>query len=118
MKITERSPRVATILQQGEPAGRLEEADGGSWRFTYFPEYTGLPVSLTLPVRSEPYHFENFPPPFEGLLPEGIQLEALLRKHKIDRHDAFSQLAVVGADLVGSLSVRRETESPEVDLGS
>ncbi len=117
MKANERAPRVATILQQGQPAGRLEEANGGSWRFTYFKEYTGQPVSLTLPVDTEPYHFENFPPPFEGLLPEGIQLDALLRKHKIDRNDAFSQLMVVGADLVGSLSVQQGTDSPEEELG-
>jgi serine/threonine-protein kinase HipA len=39
------------------------------------------------------------------LLPEGPQLEALLRKHKIDRHDAFRQLVTVGEDLVGSLTV-------------
>ena len=113
----ERTPRLAIILQQGQPAGRLNETDGGSWRFTYFPEYTGQPVSLTLPVRTEPYRFEDFPPPFEGLLPEGIQLEALLRKHKIDRNDAFSQLIVVGADLVGSLSVQPETDSPEEEPG-
>ncbi len=113
MSLQERSPRAATILQQGQPAGRLEEVDDGSWQFTYFPKYTGQPVSLTLPIRPVPYHFEEFPPPFEGLLPEGIQLEALLRKHKIDRGDAFSQLVVVGADLVGSLSIQRETGSGE-----
>ena len=35
------------------------------------------------------------------------QLEALLRKHKIDRNDAFGQLVIVGSDLVGSLTVTK-----------
>jgi serine/threonine-protein kinase HipA len=43
---------------------------------------------------------------FDGLLPEGAQLEALLKTHKIDRNDYFKQLVTVGRDLVGSLSVR------------
>ncbi len=99
-------PRRAVIFQNGELAGRLEEQAGGGWTFTYLDEYEGDPVSLTLPRRTEPYVFENFPAVFEGLLPEGPQLEALLRKHKIDRHDAFRQLITVGADLVGSLTVK------------
>lgn len=97
--------RIATILQQGRPAGRLEETGPDRWRFTYFSEYAGQPVSLTMPVRSEPYAYDCFPPPFEGLLPEGVQLDALLRRHKIDREDSFRQLLAVGADLVGSLTV-------------
>jgi serine/threonine-protein kinase HipA len=32
-------------------------------------------------------------------------LEAILRKHKIDRGDCFGQLMVVGQDVVGSLTV-------------
>jgi serine/threonine-protein kinase HipA len=97
--------RRATIFQHGVPAGELAEAENGYWEFTYHPDYAGAPVSLTMPLRPEPYRFGFFPPPFEGLLPEGVQLEALLRKHKIDRGDAFGQLVAVGGDLVGSLTV-------------
>ena len=48
-------------------------------------------------ARRNPTSSITFPPPFEGLLPEGAQLEALLRNHKIDRDDAFGKLVVVGA---------------------
>lgn len=58
-----------------------------------------------MPVRTEPYTYRKFPPFFEGLLPEGYQLEALLKKAKLDRHDYFGQLIQVGADLVGSVTV-------------
>jgi serine/threonine-protein kinase HipA len=51
------------------------------------------------------YSFDSFPPFFDGLLPEGIQLESLLRRRKIDRGDLFAQLVAVGADLVGVVTV-------------
>ena len=98
--------RSAEVYQQGELAGRLAELPQGSWQFIYMPEYKGLPISLTMPVRDEPYRFKEFPAVFDGLLPEGLQLEALLRNRKIDRNDVFKQLVTVGEDLVGSLAVR------------
>ena len=42
---------------------------------------------------------------FEGLLPEGMMLEALLRKYKIDRNDYFGQIIMVGQDVVGAVTV-------------
>lgn len=98
--------RRAEVYQQGQLAGFLEEQGGGSWQFSYLLEYEGLAVSLTMPKRTEPYRFATFPPLFDGLLPEGLQLEALLRKHKVDRNDFFGQLMIVGEDLVGSLTLR------------
>jgi len=97
--------RKAIIRQHGTPAGHLAELPTGGWSFTYMPGYDGHPVSLTLPMREEPWIFEDFPPFLEGLLPEGPQLESILRKHKIDRGDCFRQLMVVGQDVVGSLTV-------------
>jgi serine/threonine-protein kinase HipA len=97
--------RSATIHQHGRLAGHLQSADPGGWIFTYQSGYDGPPVSLTLPLQDAPYDFDRFPAFLEGLLPEGPQLEALLRTHKIDRHDAFRQLVTVGGDLVGSLTV-------------
>jgi serine/threonine-protein kinase HipA len=99
--------RRAIIRQHGIPAGHLAEVPSGGWSFTYTPGYAGPPVSLTLPVRGEPRLFADFPPFLEGLLPEGPQLEAILRKHKIDRGDCFGQLMVVGQDVVGSLTVEQ-----------
>jgi serine/threonine-protein kinase HipA len=101
--------RRAQVQQQGQSAGVLEEIDRQHYRFTYAPGYAGEPVSLALPVRPEPYEFDRLPSVFEGLLPEGQQLDALLRQYKLDRHDLFAQLLLVGADVVGSLTV---TEAP------
>lgn len=98
--------RRAEIFQQGALAGTLEELDAGRWRFTYADGYSGEPVSLTMPRAKAMHEFERFPPAFEGLLPEGIQLEAMLRRYKLDRANLFGQLIVAGQDLVGSLTVK------------
>ncbi len=98
--------RKAQVYQKGIFTGILEEVDRNNYRFTYTADYIGEPVSLALRVRGTPYEFKKFPPVFEGLLPEGIQLEALLRDYKIDRHDLFAQLLLVGGDLVGALTVK------------
>jgi serine/threonine-protein kinase HipA len=105
-------PRRAAIHQHGLLAGILRSEESGGWSFHYAAGYAGPPVSLTLPVREEAYHFPEFPAFLEGLLPEGPQLESLLRKYKIDRHDAFRQLVTVGEDLIGSLTVT-EHQAPE-----
>ena len=91
-------------MQFGVPAGTLRDLEKGKFEFEYLPDYKAQPISVTMPVRPEPYCFEGFPPFFEGLLPEGPQLEALLRKAKLDETDFFGQLVQVGGDLVGSVT--------------
>jgi len=92
----------------GTPAGILEESESGGWVFRYDPDYTGPPVSLTMPLAEHEHRFDSFPPFFEGLLPEGDMLEGLLRQRKIDRKDFFAQLVAVGADTVGAVTVMEE----------
>jgi serine/threonine-protein kinase HipA len=58
-----------------------------------------------MPVAQRIWEFPRFPAPFEGLLPEGAQLDALLRLRKLDRGDLFGQLLAVGGDVVGSLRI-------------
>jgi serine/threonine-protein kinase HipA len=98
--------RKAEVYQQGKLAGILEELDKSRYRLTYVPGYGGERISLALPIREAPYEFDKFPPVFEGLLPEGVPLEAMLRQYKIDKKDLFKQLATVGEDVVGSLTIK------------
>lgn len=93
----------------GRLAGQLaEESPGGACRFQYAAGYDGPPISQTLLVKEAAYDFPGFPPFFDGLLPEGWQLEALLRKAKLDRSDRFGQLLAVGGDVVGAVTVGAE----------
>jgi serine/threonine-protein kinase HipA len=96
--------RKAKILINNNEAGVLTETDT-EYCFQYLSDYNGEAISLTMPVRSEPYFFKAFPPFFDGLLPEGIQLEGLLRINKIDKHDYFAQLLAIGGDVVGSVTI-------------
>ena len=97
--------RKAKVLVNDIEAGILEELDNDHYKFTYQEHYNNAPVSLTMPLIKKVYEFEHFPPFFEGLLPEGIMLEALLRKYKFDKNDYFGQLIQVGHDLVGAVTV-------------
>ena len=60
-----------------------------------------------MPVSQRVYVFERFPPFFEGLLPEGAMLEALLKKRKLDADDYFEQLMLVGGEVVGNVTIER-----------
>jgi len=98
--------KKAKVFNFGIYAGDLIEIEKSKkYQFIYANDYCGAPISLTLPIKQKEYVFEGFPPFFEGLLPEGIQLEALLRQTKIDRNDFFSILLITGKDLVGSVTL-------------
>ncbi len=98
--------RRGLIKVNGAIAGILTEMTyGKSYQVEYLPDYDGHPISLTMPIKQKIYHFDAFPAFFDGLLPEGMQLEGLLRTEKLDRHDYFSQLMCVGKDMVGAVTV-------------
>ena len=102
--------RGAEVSMHGIPAGILEEIEAGKkYRFTYFAEYCGPSIALTMPVDQKEFVFDRFPPFFDGLLPEGLMLEGLLKLRKIDKFDYLSQLIAVGSDLVGAVTVQEKT---------
>ncbi|MCB1827561.1 MAG: HipA N-terminal domain-containing protein [Coxiellaceae bacterium] len=97
--------RQAKVYNHGIFAGILVAEDDNHFVFNYDIAYKGNPVSLTMPIKQQHYFFQKFPPFFEGLLPEGMMLDALLRAEKLDSEDYFSQLLCVGKDMVGSVTV-------------
>ena len=108
--------KKALIRIHGVPAGIFtEKIPGKDYTFTYSSNYTGDAVSLTMPVREKEFSFTSFPAYFDGLLPEGIMLEGLLREKKIDKNDCFSQLLAVGADMPGAVTAEeiRDEDMPD-----
>lgn len=98
--------RRAKVFVNNIEAGILEErVSGKEYAFRYHDSYNGESVSLTMPVERREFKLDRFPPFFEGLLPEGVMLDGLLRQLKIDRDDLFSQLVAVGKDMVGAVTV-------------
>lgn len=103
--------KKARIYNFNEHAGELIEYERNkSYKFIYDDKYSGPPISLTMPIEKKEYEFHSFPPFFEGLLPEGIQLDALVRQTKTDKNDLLSILIITGKDLVGSVTVEEVHE--------
>ena len=99
-------------------AGMLTE-DHDGFRFAYEPDYLLRPdavaVSLTLPLRSDPYQSEQLFPYFDGLIPEGWLLELVGRTWKINPRDRMGLLLECCGDCIGAVSIipseRKETDS-------
>jgi serine/threonine-protein kinase HipA len=93
----------------GRRVGVVEEAGAGS-RFTYDRDWVALgasatPVSVTMPVRAEPYESKGLLPFFENLLPEGWLLELSTKRLKISKDDAFGLLLATCADCIGAVEI-------------
>jgi serine/threonine-protein kinase HipA len=98
--------RIAEVYMHGILAGILSEvAKNRDYQFKYDSGYNGPPVSVTMPVNKGEFRFDQFPPFFEGLLPEGTNLDMLLRSQKLDRDNLFEILLAVGGDTVGAVTV-------------
>ncbi len=98
--------KKAKVFVDGVLSGEIQEIERGKdYRFVYLENYKGPSVSLEMPLAQLIYHYDKFPPFFEGLLPEGMMLEGLLRQTKLDRNDLLGQLIAVGGDLVGNVTV-------------
>lgn len=106
--------RAGNVLLDGELVGRIEEVDDQT-SFTYSPEWLertdAVPVSLTLPLRSDPYLSKGLHPFFENLLPEGWLLEVSSKKLKISKDDAFGLLLATCRDCIGAVEI--EPVEPE-----
>jgi len=104
--------KKAKIFANGILIGRLIEWEKNHrYEFAYLEDYCGPSISLTMPLTQRVYHFDQFPPFFDGFLPEGFMLDALLQKAKLDKDDHFEQLLRVGGELVGNITVERDDES-------
>jgi serine/threonine-protein kinase HipA len=101
--------RAAIVRICGRPVGTLREEGDGTVRFSYSAEWLrrpdAVPVSLTLPLREEPYVSRGLHPFFENLLPEGWLLELTSKKLKISKDDEFGLLLATGADCAGDVEI-------------
>ncbi|MDO8349352.1 MAG: HipA N-terminal domain-containing protein [Planctomycetota bacterium] len=101
--------RTASVQLSGRRCGVLEELPGGRTRFTYdaawLADRSSRPVSLTMPLRTEPYEAPGLLPFFANLLSEGWLLDVSLARLKIARDDAFGLLLATCRDCMGDVEV-------------
>ena len=99
--------RRCKVLIHDIEAGELVENDSGEYTFTYLLDYTGVPVSLTMPVREEPYKSHFLFPVFFNMLSEGANRQVQARLHHLDENDDFGiMMATAGCDTIGAVTIK------------
>ncbi len=98
--------RLLFVYSANELVGTLKKTDEG-YEFCYLEGATQA-ISLTLPLRKEPYTSPTLFPFFDNLIPEGWALEEGITFHALDRKDRFGLLAHLCQDCIGRCSIRRE----------
>ena len=106
--------RQGKVFCKGQLAGELGETEDGRHVFTYDAAYLAQPkarpISLTLPLRREPYVAEQLFPFFHGLLAEGVLKDLQCRELRIDEDDALGRLLrTAGDEIIGDVTVKGET---------
>ncbi|NJN35700.1 MAG: type II toxin-antitoxin system HipA family toxin [Nitrospiraceae bacterium] len=97
----------------GGPVGHLTREDNKSLAFAYVPEAgPAQRLSLSLPLRPEPFTDADCRGYFANLLFEGPQLEKVLDSYKLDRGDVGALLWHLGADCPGAVSITPEGTGP------
>lgn len=105
--------KSAKIYMYERNARMLREDENG-FSFVYDPSYLqqpdAEPISLSMPLRKEPYEDKVLFPFFDGLIPEGWLLNIAERSWKINQRDRMSLLLACCKDCIGAVSVVPEEE--------
>lgn len=103
--------RSAYVYVREQYAGVLKEIDSG-YSFQYDEAYlngnNSTPVSLTLPLKKEPFQSKTLFPFFDGLIPEGWLLEVVKKNWIINHNDRFGVLLIACKDCIGNVSIHEE----------
>ena len=100
---------IAEVFYKNKKAGLLIKK-GEGYEFEYNDNYINdpdaSPISAIMPLSQKRFYSDRLFPFFENLLPEGMLLEMVVAKLKIDRNNKFELLLHVGKDTVGAVTVR------------
>ena len=114
------APRKGTLIVRllGRTVGRLDySSHHNEMRFSYDPEYLAdsmsMPISRSLPLRSEPFDTETTTVFFENLLPPDQVRRKLGPILHVSRHNIFGFLEALGGDCAGAISLWPEDTPQE-----
>ena len=100
--------RKAEIKIYDTTAGWLVEDENG-YHFNYDNSYLNSanpdPISLTLPLKEQPYISKILFPFFDGLIPEGWLLDIAQNNWKLNPRDRMGLLMACCKDCIGAVSV-------------
>lgn len=104
--------RKARVYVKNIFAGILMETEDGGFSFTYDSDYLqkkdAKAVSLTLPLRKEPYVSQRLFSFFEGLIPEGWLLDVVIKNWKVMKNDRMGLLLTCCRECVGAVHVESD----------
>jgi serine/threonine-protein kinase HipA len=100
--------RKAEIKIYDTTAGWLVEDENG-YHFNYDSSYLNSlnpdPISLTLPLKEQPYTSKILFAFFDGLIPEGWLLDIAQNNWKLNPRDRMGLLMACCKDCIGAVSV-------------
>ena len=100
--------KQAVVYWETLKAGILSENDEG-YSFVYDKDYLSMSeaqsISLTMPLREEPFQSNTLHPFFDGLIPEGWLLDIAQKNWKIDARDRMALLLACCRDCIGAVSI-------------
>jgi serine/threonine-protein kinase HipA len=105
------------VFLNNELVGALQKDTSGAIAFSYDEQWVSkpdaVPVSLSLPLRGEPFRGGPVQSVFENLLPDSDGLRRLVAERiGAAGTDAYSLLTKIGRDCVGALQFIPEGEEP------
>ncbi len=111
------------VYLASEEVGWLTPLGDGSYTFAYAPEVASRRsgealLSMSLPVRREPFDAMASRPFFEGLLPEGAVREQLAARLRVGPGNSFGLLAALGRDCAGAVVILPEGQALGAGRGS
>ena len=103
--------RRCEVYLHGIKVGILSESEQRDFVFAYDKAYLlnekSKPVSLTLPLRTEPYRSPYLFPAFSNILSEGDNRQMQSQLLRIDAEDDFGiLLATCQCDTIGAITVK------------
>lgn len=112
-----------SVYLAGEPAGAIERRGPDRYRFRYAAEALAgrgsgeTFLSMSLPLRGEPFAPSRTRPFFEGLLPEGAIREAVARQLGVSPGNGFALLRELGVECAGAVVIVPEGVPPPAPAG-
>jgi serine/threonine-protein kinase HipA len=93
-----------SVRLHGEPVGVLEQTITGKMVFSYLNSATRA-ISLSMPIREQPYDNIQCEAFFGGLLPESAAVRQIIgKRYGISAHNSFALLKAIGYDCAGAIS--------------
>lgn len=100
--------RSGKVFFKDRLAGIVWQDENG-YGFEYDKNYlqlkSAVPVSLTLPLRVEPYLQNTMIPFFDGLIPEGWLLDIIVKNWKVNVNDRMQLLLIACKECIGAVSI-------------